>query len=181
MNKDVAKKAYETAEKELEEQNVKKLKELVKLTLTKIADLDEQIDELQEEKKILKLDLEDLKEGHLDRIAERQEKDAKAKKVSVIIVEKEIHHYHDYINKWFEPYKIYPASSPAYPYPAVIYSDNTLSTLATNNMLPFSSLCNSGTTSNSIVEDVSFTVNSSLVKDNVAGTYNTGKKIIHFR
>jgi hypothetical protein len=51
------------------------------------------------------LDIDDLKEGRLDRIEERQEKDPKAKDISVVIFIKERVVEHEY-PWWYWPYRI---------------------------------------------------------------------------
>ncbi|MBA7527291.1 hypothetical protein ES705_19467 [subsurface metagenome] len=63
-------------------------------------------DKLNKEIKTLKQDIDNIRAGRLDLIAERQEKDDEAKKTSIIevIKVKEIHHHH--YDRWYEPYKI---------------------------------------------------------------------------
>ena len=88
MKKKWVKKGFELAQKELKEEKIKKVKEIVKKILEEIAELDKKIKELQEKKRYLKMDIEDLKEGRLDRIEERLKKDKKAREHSLIKVEK---------------------------------------------------------------------------------------------
>lgn len=167
MNKEIVKKGYEEAEKELQERQVSKIKDIVKATLQKISDIDSDIDakkveikELEEQKKFLRLDIEDLKEGRLDRIEERQTTDKKAKKTSVIIVEKEVHYHH--YDRWYEPYKITYIPFPIYPTNIPLY----------NGIFSSSAVDNSS---------VTFTANCSTTKNNVIGTYAVGDKTIHLR
>jgi hypothetical protein len=101
--KDV-KKAFEQAENELKEKRIDKVKEIVKKTLTKIEKLDDKIKDLQEERKLLRLDIDDLKAGRLDRIKERQEKDPKAKLVSVVILKEKP--AVEYVNAYYQPYEL---------------------------------------------------------------------------
>jgi len=110
MNKEIAKKAFELAEKELKEKQIEKLKYLVKDTLKRIADIEDDVKELNEEKRLLKLDIDDLKEGRLDRIEERQKTDKRAKKVSRIVVERvEVREVHYTPIRYVEvPYKVWP-------------------------------------------------------------------------
>jgi len=171
MNKEASKKAFREAEKELEEKQVEELKRVIKSTLLKIKDLDIKIDELQEEKKILKLDIEDFKEGRLDRIEERQKKDEKAQRISVVKVVKvkEVHHHHD---RWYSPYQI----TWAIPYNPF---DNTVYCGAGSSQT-------FGSTSGNSSADISFggssfTLNNSLAHNNVAGTYLVSNKTVHLR
>lgn len=166
MNKEVANKAFEAAEKELEEVKIKQLKELVKKTLEKVKSIEDEIDDLQDKKKILKLDLDDLKEGRLDRIEERQKNDPKAKSVSVVIVTKEVHHHH--YDRWHEPYKITWLDLTAYPntYP-VIYGTSNYNTMCTQ--------------ASKAVPSNEFTINASTAKNYSIGTYNVGSNVVHFR
>jgi|GEM_PF-2512013 len=111
MNQEKAKQAVELAEKELQEEEEKKqvelIKKAIKQTLEKIREKEKNRNQLSKEIKILRQDMDNIKNGRLDLIAERQEKDEEAKKTSIIEVvkEKEVH-YHHYYNRWYEPYKI---------------------------------------------------------------------------
>lgn len=178
MEKELVKKAFAEAEKEAEQKQIAKIKEIVKATLSKINDTDTQIDalkesikKLEEEKKLLRLDVEDLKDGRLDRIEERQAADEKARKVSVIIVHKEIHHHHD--NWWYQPYQIeYVQYPPAISIPSV---------WCTNNVGAVDSITQSTGISNSPVFDAVFTLNGSTAKNFAVGTYSVGDKVVHLR
>ena len=90
----IIKKAVESAEKEFEnnkkESKIKKIKEVVKKTLEQIESVDGRLKILQEEKKILKMDIDDLKAGRLDKIEERQFKSDTARHVSVFIVKEKV-------------------------------------------------------------------------------------------
>jgi len=88
MKKEVVKKGYELAQKEFKKKQIEKVKEIVMKTLEKLEDLKKQKREIEEKIKILKMDIEDLKQGRFDRILERQEKDKKAKEISVVKIEK---------------------------------------------------------------------------------------------
>ena len=83
-NKEIAKEAFAQAEKEAREKQVTVVKKIVEKTLEKIDSVSKQIKELQEEKKILELDIDDLKAGKIDQICERQEKSNKAKNTSPV-------------------------------------------------------------------------------------------------
>lgn len=87
------KKAFQQAEKELEKEAITKIKECVKDTLESIEERKYKIAELNRELKALNADLADLKEGRLNKVKERQEKDKVARKVSKVnlpMLEKEV-------------------------------------------------------------------------------------------
>jgi len=88
MKKELARKGYELAQKEFRKKQIEKVKEIVMKTLEKLEDLKKQKKEIEEKIRILKMDIEDLKQGRFDRILERQEKDKKAKEISVVKIEK---------------------------------------------------------------------------------------------
>ncbi len=109
MDKEKAKKAAELAEKELQEEEEQKqidlIKKAIKQTLEAIKTKEEERTKLNKEIKTLKQDIDNIRAGRLDLIAERQEKDDEAKKTSIIEVVKEVHHHH-YHDRWYEPYWI---------------------------------------------------------------------------
>ncbi len=109
MDKEKAKKAAELAEKELQEEEEQKqielIKKAIKQTLESIKDKEKERCKLNKEIKTLKQDIDNIRAGRLDLIAERQEKDEEAKKTSIIEVVKEVHHHH-YHDRWYEPYWI---------------------------------------------------------------------------
>lgn len=164
MNKEIAKKAYDSAKEESEQEQINQLKEVIKITLQRIEDIKKQIQELQDEKKILELDVEDFKEGHLDRIEERQRLDKKAKKVSVVQVEKVIEHHYNY---WYTPYVV----TWIYPQPQL---DNTVYYLGDVNTCSASSSCSS-------FSGATFTLTNSVASNNSVGTYLLNNKTIHLR
>lgn len=83
-------KAYDFAEKEIKKEKdevlKQKIKSIVKETLEKIEEIEKEEKELAEEKKILKQDIDNLKSGRLDLIEERQEKNPKARDISIFRV-----------------------------------------------------------------------------------------------
>jgi len=178
MTESIAKKAFLAAQEELDKESIEKLKVVVKSTLERIAAIDKQVEELQEEKKILKLDIDDLKEGRLDRIEERQKKDEKAKKVSIIrVIKKEVVHEHHYIPSIFQqPYHIVPYVNPV--------SSTTVycGTVTTNNSSFASSIANSSNcaflNSNASAE---FDITGYTSKQFTPGTYDVGIKVVHLR
>lgn len=151
--KDV-KKACELAEEELKKSNIDKLKDVIKVTLERIESIDKKIRGLQEERKLLRLDIEDLKLGKLDRIQERQNKDPKAKEISTIVI-KEIIHEH-YVTPQYIPYVV---------------------TIKEPYIYPYTTWCASGSSMN-----CSFTIDGNTVSHNATGAYNlTSGDIIHLR
>jgi len=106
------KKAVQLAEKELEETKIGFLKDMVKKTLEAIENLTKEKNKLEEEIKVLKMDIDDLKAGRLDKIEERQNTSELAKRTSKISVkEKEIQipsQIHSYLPYWQRIYSVTP-------------------------------------------------------------------------
>lgn len=88
--KEINKQAYEQAQKEMLENRVKEIKGYILETLEKIEEKKKVKERVEEELRILKLDLEDLRNGKFDKIEERLIKSKKARDVSVI---QEVHFY----------------------------------------------------------------------------------------
>lgn len=159
-----SKELVECAQKELEEEKrekqVKLIKEVIKRTLEKIEELDGEIKERQEEKRIFKQDLDNIKAGRLDLIEERQKKNEKARHTSIIQVErvKEIHHHH--YDRWYEPYRIIPVPTPCptYPQPQIWWTT-------------YETACNGDDIGMPITTSGYLQVDNSLVKDAAEGTY----------
>ena len=103
-NKEIAKQVFKELEEEERQQQINDLKLIVKKTLEKLEKKKEAKAELDKEIKILKNDLNDLKEGRLDKIKERQDIDKKAKEVSVIIIKEKIIQKDPPIPVWKTPY-----------------------------------------------------------------------------
>ena len=82
------KNAFALAEKEQEEKKIKQLKEIILKTLEKLEQKQHEQKALIKEIQILKADVKDFKEGRLDRVKERVEKDPLARKVSVVSIGK---------------------------------------------------------------------------------------------
>ena len=174
-SKEIAKEAFELAEKETREKRVAEVKAIVLKTLEKLADAEKVLKEKQEEKKILRMDLDDLKEGHLDRIAERQAVDGKAKKVSVVVIIKEKETIRE-VSPWYYPYQ-------------VIWQVPYIPTYTTSN--PNWQSCGSNTlgilTSTSSVNGMAcggsgfVTINCSVARDNTAGAYNVYGNVVNLR
>jgi predicted nuclease with TOPRIM domain len=81
--KDVNKEAFKQAEKELLEIQVEKVKGFILETLKKMEVKKKEKEKIDEELRILKMDIEDLRNGRFDKIEERIEKSKVARGVSV--------------------------------------------------------------------------------------------------
>ena len=81
---DHIKKAFESAEQEIQDKEVSRLKGIIKNLLQKKKDKEDEKRELDEEISTIKNDIEDFKKGRLDKIKERHDKDPKADKASPI-------------------------------------------------------------------------------------------------
>ena len=173
-DKEIVKKAYERAETELREKQISEVKEIVKRTLERITEVDKDIDRLQEKKKYLKLDLEDLKEGRLDRIEERQEKDPKAKTYSLVIVIKERERVVERVSPWYIPYQITWANEHISNTP-VVYC-----TTASSEAYSASCGCSSFASADGFI-GFSQPITGSVARDFAPGTYQIGDKIVHLR
>lgn len=90
--------------KEIKEKQVALIKKAVCLTYEKIEDLERQKNELQNQMKVYKHDLFDLKDGRLDRILERQSMDANAKELSVVKITKLPSSENKNSSPWYEDY-----------------------------------------------------------------------------
>jgi len=102
MDKELIKKAFADAEKDQQEKQIAEIKRIVKTSLERIEEKSKAKNDIEEEIRVLRKDLDDLKAGRLDLIEERQIKDVKAREISVIIVKR--------IEKEYVPY--YPWRSP---------------------------------------------------------------------
>lgn len=101
---EIVKEAFKLAEKELKDNEKLRIKEVVKATLEKLRKKEAEKHAVDEEIKILRKDIEDLKEGRIDRIKERQDIDAKAREVSVIIIKEKI--IEKQVPMWYQPWVI---------------------------------------------------------------------------
>jgi len=162
------KKVVELAEKELQEEEEQKqidlVKKAIKKTLEAIKVKEEKRTKLNKEIKTLKQDMDNIRAGRLDLIAERQEKDDEAKKTSIIEVIKEVHHHH---YDWYTPYRII-INEPYYKYPNSGYW-TTYCGSSTADLTCY----NTTTLTNSDNLDVTAAdyINCSIAKDSYAGTY----------
>ncbi len=81
---EINKEAYKQAEKELLEKRVNEVKGFILETLEKIERKKKEKARIEEELRVLKLDIEDMKNGKFDKIEERIEKSKVARRISVI-------------------------------------------------------------------------------------------------
>lgn len=166
-DKDIVKEGVKLAEEELREEEKQRIKSVVKATLELLRQKEEKRRTLDEEIKILKRDVDDLKEGRIDRIKERQDLDSKAKEVSVIIIKERI--VKEYIpSPWYIPWVI--ELKPQYiPYtPFYCGGTTTIATLTTNAV---GTGISNATVSCSSATDWSFTTNNSMAHMYTSGTY----------
>ena len=160
MDIEKGKKAAELAELELQEEEEQKqidlIKKAIKQTLESIKQKEKDRDKLNKEIKTLKQDIDNIRAGRLDLIAERQEKDNEAKRTSVIEVVKEVHYHH--YDRWYEPYRI-----TWNPYWNQVYCDSITADIPSSG-----TWTGYGTTFT--VTDAAV-INCSLAKDYSVGTY----------
>ena len=178
MNEKDVKRAFSDAEKELEEAKVKEkekqvqeVKNIVKRTLQEIEKLKDEKASIEEKLKILKLDIDDLKQGKLELIKERQDNDPLAKRISVIII-KEKETIREVPSPWYQPWVISWNQ---------VYRDNTPFVFSSYN-----STCSSNNLVGSLsvvdcVYDDNTILTNSIVKDNVIGSYILEDKTINLR
>jgi hypothetical protein len=103
--KELIKEGVKLAEEELKEEEKMRIKSVVKATLELLRQKEEKRQLLDDDIKILRRDIEDMKDGRIDRIKERQDLDPKAKEVSVIIIKEKIVEKH-IPTPWYVPWII---------------------------------------------------------------------------
>ena len=103
--KDLVATAIEQVEKEKQEAEIQKIKDIIRVYLEKILNKKEVIKKSQAELKELEADLDDLKQGRLDKIEERQKEDPEHNKVSLIVI-KRIEKEYIPMFPWRSPYVI---------------------------------------------------------------------------
>jgi len=91
--------------RDMKQKQVDIIKEAVRLTLEKLEVMEKIKDVLQDQLKVLKHDLFDLKDGRLDRILERQSLSEDVKKVSVVLVTKTTGQAVTNTSPWYEDYE----------------------------------------------------------------------------
>lgn len=94
--------------RELKAKQVAVIKEAVQLTFEKLEELEKLKNSMQNQIKILKHDLFDLKDGRLDRILERQNLNEEVKTISIIVVAKIVipnGQAQANVSPWYEEYE----------------------------------------------------------------------------
>jgi len=180
--KEIVKEGMEQAEKSLREKQVEEVKKIALKTLEKLDSFEKDKKALEAKIKVLRLDIDDLKDGRLDRIAERQEKDEDAKKVSVVIIIKEKEVIRE-VAPWHWPYVIHwrPQSIPTFPGSPVWCGgtlDCTVENVTAVNAVSGQSTDFIGTCSN-YTGDVS--INGAIAKDATIGAYEVHGHMVHLR
>lgn len=181
MEKEIVKEGVKLAEEELRNEEKQKIKGVVKTILELLQEKEEKRKVLDDEIRILRKDIFDLKDGHLDRIKERQDLDPKSKEISVIIIKEKIIEKHIPIQPWYVPYiiEVKPQYVPYYPTyygsagngSTLTISNDCIGTLTNANTATL--MCNTTTGS-----AVSFTTNNSNTHMFVGGTYMLENKTI---
>jgi len=180
MTEELAKEAFKEAENSLKEKQKQVVKDIVLKTLEKLDRIKKEIKEKQEEERILKLDLEDLKAGKIDRIVERQEKDPKAKEVSVVVIVKEkevVHEHHHHYDYWHWPYTVVwqVPYVPVWPSGTIVCKTGASGTPNFGATTSDDIFTGSGTLLDG------YSINCSVAKDEAIGTYNVNGHIVHLR
>jgi hypothetical protein len=170
MEKEIIKKAFESAEKEAQEKQVEFVKKIVQKYLEKIDSLSKKKEEVDEEIRLLKKDLDDLKAGRLDKIEERQKVDDKAREVALIIIHKIDREYVP-LAPWRSPYEIVWNNSNV----TYLTGPATFDAVSTGTPYTTTTGCMS-----SGVGDCTYTVTGITVSNFTSGAYRIGGKIINF-
>jgi hypothetical protein len=175
MEKELIKKAFESAEKEAQEKQVEFIKKIVQKHLERIDGLTKSKEELDEEIRLLKKDLEDLKAGRLDKIEERQKVDERARGLSIIIIKK-IEREYIPLAPWRSPWDI-----------VWNVPNNSWATYSVGAGGTFTTTCltsGTGVTGTSNVTSTSgtgtLTTLGTTVSNFAGGAYLVGDKIINF-
>jgi len=164
-NKEVIKEASRLAMEEMKNEEINRIKLVVKTTLEQLQKKEAARKVLDEEIKILNRDIADLKEGRIDRIKERQDIDPKAKEVSVIIIKEKIVE-RQVPSPWYIPWviEVKPQYIPIYPTVNPIWCGTNLTLL--DSSATINGISNLTLTSNSI-----FTTTNSMTHMYTGGTY----------
>ena len=189
MTKDIIKKALGLAEKENQEKEVQRVKEIIQKHLNEIDSVAKEQAKLTKRSKILKADLADIKEGRLDRIEERQEKDADAKKHSVIVVKKIVREYRP-LQPWYSPYYVdynpsymtwHTTTTPSWQSSIMECNSTTAKTLAYDSSCNTLDVAGLVTVENNSSQTEAFRVTGSSCVNFAKGSYNVGDHNINLR
>lgn len=170
--KELIKEGVKLAEEELKDEEKKQIKVVVKTILETLRLKEEQRQKLDEEIKILKRDLDDMKDGRIDRIKERQDIDPKAKEASVIIIKEKIIEKH-IPTPWYIPWII--EVKPQYtPYIPIVWNSSSSTCLSING----TTTCNTSIPNTITVGEL--TTNNSMVHMYTSGTYKLNDGTIKY-
>ena len=104
-DKEMAKKAFELAQKEAQEKELQFIKSIIQKYLEDISKLTKDKREIEKKLAVLKADIDDFKAVRLDKVKERQDKDPVAKEISPIII-KIIEKEYQPLYPWYSPWQI---------------------------------------------------------------------------
>lgn len=176
----IIKKATNLAEKEIEEKEIERVKNIVKDYLKEIKEKESKYQTLGKELSLLKKDLDDFKAGRLDKIVERQKIEPLSPKIIIIkTIEKEFYP----LKPWYNHYDI------VYPYPFHSFSTANVPFCQTNTTLlggVGTAYCTSATSLAGEVSTLSanpllgnFEIMGNTFKNFSQGAYEIGGKIIN--
>lgn len=174
MKKEEIQRLVSDTEKELKdavkEKEATKIKAIVKRLLKKKDDLLEEKADVDKKIKYVKMDLDDLKDGRLDRIEERQKKDPDAKKNAVVIIikEKVIREREVPVSPYYQPYRF-------------IWATEVPDSVTTINAGSAGWITTSANSFSGSSTPASYVLTCSTVKNNVLGTYDVDGHIVHLR
>lgn len=191
-DKEIVKKAFEQAEQDARDKQVAEVKKIVTKTLEKLDAVKKELKAKHEEERLLKMDIDDLKEGRLDRIAERQDKDPEAKKVSVVLIIKEKEVIREVPSPWYFPYQVIWQIPYVPTYYGPVYTTNTIDCHSGSTNLMSTCISGSiGNASNCTLSDgsnfqatvtgVPMSITCSVAKSATVGAYTVGDHIVHLR
>ena len=186
MEKELIKEAVRDAEKALKEKQKDEIKKMVLKTLEKMERLKKEKFEIEEQIRVLRLDIDDIKEGRLDRIEERQDKDEKARGISVFNLkkkevgsEKTADESKRKLEFWYAPYEVtWNFSDERNRYLVTSSTGGTGATTITNGTFTM------GYANNTNMDGISYgfpAVNCSVAKDEALGAYEIDGKVINLR
>ena len=91
---------------DIKQEQVSGIKEIIQRTFEQLESLEKTRSDIQEQIRILKHDLFDLKDGRLDRILERQGMNENIDKISILKICKCINAERPITNPWYEEYEV---------------------------------------------------------------------------
>ena len=149
------------------------VKNIIQNTLLKIQNLQGEKQIIEDQIKILKLDIEDFKDGKLERMVERQLIDKESVDVSVVKIKKESVDSPAIPNYWQWPFII--------KWNKNICETETLNTIPTDSNVLSNTSDPTETLVNTDNSDEIYYITCSIAKDATPGSYKIGEKIKHIR